>query len=212
MANHGREFSGVQEEALTGTDPLPRGFNSWDARTETILVAGNPAARSLAAGSKALAVAGIRKELRSHVTDTVPGSASGRAATAASGSVAEALVEPESLPLYIPGPGEDPDGMDRVMDHLRAHYRENVPMKVLADLMSLSLRQFHRNFKKRYGMPPNQYLIRIRVLAARDMLVSDKRPVAQIAYDLGFADDTLFIRQFKARMGMTPLQYRKAYR
>jgi len=44
------------------------------------------------------------------------------------------------------------------------------------------------------------------------MLLSDKRPVAKIAYDLGFADDTLFIRQFKARMGMTPLQYRKANR
>jgi AraC-like DNA-binding protein len=102
--------------------------------------------------------------------------------------------------------------MDRVMRYLRDHFRENVPMKALADLVRLSLRQFHRNFKKRFGMPPNQYLIRMRVLAARDMLLSDKRPVAKIAYELGFADDTLFIRQFKARMGMTPLQYRKANR
>jgi AraC family transcriptional regulator len=144
--------------------------------------------------------------MRSHVTDAIPGQVSGGALMAASGTAMETFAADAA------GRGEDPDGMYMVMEHLRAHYRENVPMKVLADLVRLSLRQFHRNFKKCYGMPPNQYLIRMRVLAARDMLVSDKRPVAKIAYDLGFADDTLFIRQFKARMGMTPLQYRKAYR
>jgi AraC-like DNA-binding protein len=104
------------------------------------------------------------------------------------------------------------DGMAVVMRYLREHFREDVPMKVLADLVRLSLRQFHRNFKKHFGMPPNQYLIRMRVLAARDLLISDVRPIAEIAYALGFADDTLFIRQFKSRMGMTPLQYRKSKR
>jgi transcriptional regulator GlxA family with amidase domain len=212
MANHGREFSGVREEALAGPGPSPRGFNPWDARTETILVANNPAMRTLAAGSKAMAVAGIRNALRHSVTDELPDSASGAPAMPATGRAPESLADSLAFPPYAAGTGEDPEGMDQVMEHLRAHYRENVPMKVLADLVRLSLRQFHRNFKKRYGMPPNQFLIRMRVLAARDMLVSDKRPVAKIAYDLGFADDTLFIRQFKARMGMTPLQYRKAYR
>lgn len=204
MANHGREYTGVEEEAFTGADPSPRGFNPWDARTETILVANNPAARTLAVGTKALAATGIRMAIRPSVTEELPEYASGRAA--------EALADAPAFPAYAAGTGEDSEGMDQVMEYLRAHYRENVPMKVLADLVRLSLRQFHRNFKKRYGMPPNQFLIRMRVLAARDMLVSDKRPVAKIAYDLGFADDTLFIRQFKARMGMTPLQYRKAYR
>jgi AraC-like DNA-binding protein len=211
MANHGREYSGVEEEAMAGRGPSPRGFNPWDARTETILVASNPAARSLAAGAKAAAVAGVRKSLRAPVTDELPGPRPD-GPPAASGRAAEFLAEGAAFPPYAAVPGEDPEGMDQVMEYLRAHYRENVPMKVLADLVRLSLRQFHRNFKKRYGMPPNQFLIRMRVLAARDMLVSDKRPVAKIAYDLGFADDTLFIRQFKARMGMTPLQYRKAYR
>lgn len=210
MANRGQEFSDVQDEALADAGPSPRGFNPWDARMETVLVANNPAARTLAAGSKVLAVAGLRRG-PSHVTGTIPSPAA-PASMSASGPASDSVGAEVGLSPYAPGPGEDPDGMETVMEHLRAHYRENVPMKVLADLVRLSLRQFHRNFKKRYGMPPNQYLIRMRVLAARDMLVSDKRPVAKIAYDLGFADDTLFIRQFKARMGMTPLQYRKAYR
>lgn len=202
MANSGREISGVGEEALAGAIPSARGYNPWDARSETILIANHPPARLPGSGAKALALAGIRGAGRPHVTEGLHGDMK------ADGS---ALRDEELLPdpSGIPGDG---DGMDRVMAHLREHFRENVPMKALADLVRLSLRQFHRNFKKRFGMPPNQYLIRMRVLAARDMLLSDKRPVAKIAYDLGFADDTLFIRQFKARMGMTPLQYRKAHR
>lgn len=117
---------------------------------------------------------------------------------------------PATEGFHVPGPAGD--GMDKVQRHLREHFREDVPMQVLADLVRLSLRQFHRNFKKRFGMPPNQYLIRMRVQAASDLLISDSRPIAEIAYALGFADDTLFIRQFKSRMGMTPLQYRKAMR
>jgi transcriptional regulator GlxA family with amidase domain len=124
----------------------------------------------------------------------------------------EAPMQALRFPDVSPDESADSQGLDLVMAYLRDHFRENVPMKALADLVRLSLRQFHRNFKKKFGMPPNQYLIRMRVMAARDMLLSDKRPVAKIAYDLGFADDTLFIRQFKARMGMTPLQYRKANR
>jgi transcriptional regulator GlxA family with amidase domain len=126
-----------------------------------------------------------------------------------------ALARPPILSIRlarVDAPAPEDDGMERVMDHLRAHFREDVPMKVLADLVGLSLRQFHRNFKKRFGLPPNQYLIRMRVMAAREMLVNENRPVADIAYALGFADDTLFIRQFKSRMGMTPLQYRKSRR
>ena len=133
----------------------------------------------------------------------------------ASGSVTDTLPVPApalrrlvlASPVFAGG-----EGMERVLRHLREHFREDVPMQVLADLVRLSLRQFHRNFKKKFGMPPNQYLIRMRVQAASDLLISDSRPIAEIAYELGFADDTLFIRQFKSRMGMTPLQYRKAKR
>lgn len=133
----------------------------------------------------------------------------------ASGSVTDTLPEPapalRRLVLATPAMAGG-EGMERVLRHLREHFREDVPMQVLADLVRLSLRQFHRNFKKKFGIPPNQFLIRMRVQAASDLLISDSRPIAEIAYALGFADDTLFIRQFKSRMGMTPLQYRKSMR
>lgn len=159
--------------------------------------------------SSGLPLTGIRENLpagkgtmEEHITDKFPILGRDRKVIGVMGTT-RVIAKPA-------GPG--PDGMDRVMDYLREHFREEVPMKILADLVRLSLRQFHRNFKKRYGIPPNQFLIRMRVSAAQNMLLTDNRPISEIAYALGFADDTLFIRQFKARMGMTPLQYRKTKR
>lgn len=206
MANLGSEITGTHEETLAGDLQTARGFRPWEMRPESNLgPTATSTVRALAVGPKAPALA-LREAFRPQVTARFPAPDRERAY----GN--EPARTPETLPGAGAGTGEDADGMDRVMGYLNAHFRENVPMKALADIVGLSLRQFHRNFKKQFGMPPNQYLIRMRVIAARDMLVSDKRPVAKIAYDLGFADDTLFIRQFKARMGMTPLQYRKANR
>ena len=201
MANLGSELHETHDETLAGTVPSTRGFRPWETRQETILVANAPGARMHSAGTAGPVLA-LQGSYRTQVTCRFPIPDRGQ----------EAPAQALRFPDVSPGETADSQGLDLVMAYLRDHFRENVPMKALADLVRLSLRQFHRNFKKKFGMPPNQYLIRMRVMAARDMLLSDKRPVAKIAYDLGFADDTLFIRQFKARMGMTPLQYRKANR
>ena len=106
--------------------------------------------------------------------------------------------------------GAGGNDLEPVLNHMRGHFQEDIPMQRLAAMVGVSQRQFHRLFRSHFGISPNQYLIRMRVLAARDLLLSDRRTVAEIAYALGFCDDTLFIRQFKSRMGMTPLQYRKS--
>lgn len=133
----------------------------------------------------------------------------------AGGSVTEAL--PDSAPIpdkagKAGGLSTGAEAMERVVLYLREHVREDVPMQTLAGLVRLSLRQFHRKFKQAFGMPPNQFHIQMRVKAASDLLITDLRPIAEIADALGFSDDTLFIRQFKSRMGVTPLQYRKSKR
>ena len=209
MADSGKDYSGSESNGMAGTLPSAREYRGWENRQSSIAT-GAPQLRSVPAGNRPLAIAAMRpippghdSAARTPATETLPFLDRESAAV-------DVLIAPR-LPLSVnPDAGED--AMDRAMRHLREHFRENVAVKSLAGLARLSLRQFHRNFKKRFGMPPNQYLIRMRVLAARDMLLAENRPISKIAYDLGFADDTLFIRHFKARMGMTPLQYRKAKR
>lgn len=208
MADSGKEYSVAQEDASTGTLAPPREYRVWENQPAAVAT-GAPLVRSVSAGNRPLTIAAMRgmptgrEAVRPAVTGKFPFSEPERASV-------DALIA--ARPAASADPGAIEDAMDRAMRHLREHFRENVPVKSLAGLARLSLRQFHRNFKKRFGMPPNQFLIRMRVLAARDMLLAENRPISKIAYDLGFADDTLFIRHFKARMGMTPLQYRKAKR
>lgn len=185
---------------------------SWRTGADSRFFAKTSAGRFVAAGPLVLSAHALRRD----------GDSAGSAGAGYPAAPEALFRDPASIHSVVPempgagtataGARDGEDGMERVMEYLREHFREDVPMKILADLVRLSLRQFHRNFKKRFGIPPNQYLIRMRVTAAQNMLVSDNRPISEIAYTLGFADDTLFIRQFKARLGMTPLQYRKSRR
>jgi AraC-like DNA-binding protein len=98
--------------------------------------------------------------------------------------------------------------LERAIVHLREHFTEDVPIPVLADMVSMSVRQFQRLFIHFFKVPPSRYRIRMRVLAACDRLSRDGSSVSSIAHDLGFGDQSAFINHFRRQMGVTPLQYR----
>ncbi|MEM6279695.1 MAG: AraC family transcriptional regulator [Verrucomicrobiota bacterium] len=93
-----------------------------------------------------------------------------------------------------------------------ANFNREIPIPSLAKKCGLSVRQFERKFKEHLKTPPQQYIIKMRVHAACDQLRSSRRPIADIATDLGFYDQAAFSRQFRKHMGMTPMYYRKEYR
>jgi AraC-like DNA-binding protein len=55
----------------------------------------------------------------------------------------------------------------------------------------------------RFGLPPHQYLLQLRVDAARRLLAA-KVPASEVAADVGFADQSHFVRRF---LGVTPGRY-----
>lgn len=82
----------------------------------------------------------------------------------------------------------------------------------LAEMSGLSVRQFERKFKQHLKVPPQQFIVKMRVYAACDDLRRSRKSIADIATDFGFYDQAAFSHQFKKHMGMTPMQYRKEYR
>src|SRR4051812_21231066 len=71
---------------------------------------------------------------------------------------------------------------------------------------------FLRLFAATIGVTPHQYLIRTRLRRAARRLGEEDAPVTDIAYDVGFADLSNFIRSFARAAGVSPLQFRKASR
>jgi AraC-like DNA-binding protein len=98
----------------------------------------------------------------------------------------------------------------QVRDLLFDRVAENVRLDELARVAELSRFHLIRLFRRRYGVTPFAYLRNLRVERARDALRSGAA-LAEIAANLGFADQSHLGRAFRQVMGSTPGQYRQSF-
>lgn len=108
-----------------------------------------------------------------------------------------------------------PDGVGpsirRVLDHIDANFANPLPLSGLAELAELSLHRLITVFRSQVGIPPHQYVCRIRVQHARRLL-GQGLPAASVALDSGFCDQSHLTRQFKRHCGVTPGHFAHASR
>ncbi|MDD4369367.1 MAG: AraC family transcriptional regulator [Oscillospiraceae bacterium] len=79
----------------------------------------------------------------------------------------------------------------------------------LARLSGWQVDYFRRQFTARYGMPPHQYLLALRLKQAAQKLVATSDPVAKVAAACGFTNPYHFSRAFRNCYGQPPLAYRR---
>ncbi len=79
----------------------------------------------------------------------------------------------------------------------------------LAKRSGMSVRQFNRRFREVFGTNPRTFLIKTRVQAACEVLRRSDQPIAEIALDFGFCDQSAFTQHFRRHMGLTPAAYRR---
>jgi PAS domain S-box-containing protein len=94
---------------------------------------------------------------------------------------------------------------------IRANLAETIRVNDLADVMSLSENQFRRKFKNEFGFTPQQFILRARLQASGHLLRNSSQPIAILASDSGFSDQSYFTKQFKQFFGVTPLEYRRIW-
>lgn len=97
----------------------------------------------------------------------------------------------------------------RVLDHIEAHFAEDLSVEDLARRAGLSEFHFSRLFKRTIGQSPHQFVISYRVERSARLLADRDRPLADIALSCGFADQAHFARSFKKSTGSTPKEYRR---
>jgi AraC-like DNA-binding protein len=114
--------------------------------------------------------------------------------------------------LDAPGPGTVPaTEFGPVLAYLRDHYHEPITNQQLARLAHLSVRALERKFRASFHVTPQEYLRRLRLHMASRALVYTHRPLAKVALDCGFADQSHFSREFRRHFGRTPRDYRAHY-
>jgi AraC-like DNA-binding protein len=96
----------------------------------------------------------------------------------------------------------------RVISHVEDRYRTSLEVSELARIACLSESQFRKRFVKLFKIAPSKFINRIRVQTAAKLLLSSDDPIAEIALQCGFCDQSYFTRQFSSFFGLTPKRYR----
>lgn len=121
--------------------------------------------------------------------------------------------EPAAVATPSPSRGGLPSWqLRRVTGHIEANIARPIRVETLASLVGLSVGHFTAAFKASTGETPHSYVIGRRVRLAQRLMLETDEPLCQIACACGFADQAHLTRLFGARVGQTPLRWRKAGR
>lgn len=98
----------------------------------------------------------------------------------------------------------------QIINYLNENYNQKISLEQIAHNMYLSPVYISKIFKEETGESPINYLIKIRLEKASDILLkSDNRSIKSIANQVGYEDVYHFSKLFKKYYGISPLYYRK---
>ncbi|NLW07186.1 MAG: response regulator [Clostridia bacterium] len=99
--------------------------------------------------------------------------------------------------------------INRACEYIEANYAKDLTLDGVARQVYLSPCYFSRLFKQIKGCNFVDYLTRVRLQAAKELLLSTNLPVAEIATRAGYRDARYFGQVFKKQEGYTPSVFRK---
>jgi AraC-like DNA-binding protein len=108
--------------------------------------------------------------------------------------------------------GLSPGAMRRVREYVEGHLSDSIDLPTLAAVAGFSIHHFARGFKQSVGVTPHHYLTQKRVERAQDMLAHTELSLSEIAYAMGFSDQSHLARHFRQMLGITPGQFRWSQR
>lgn len=96
-----------------------------------------------------------------------------------------------------------------MLEYIRTHYPEAISTSVITQQFGFHPVYAERLFKANTGYSITQYINKVRIEAAQNLLLNSIRRIETISSLCGFSDVRYFMHVFKKYVGMTPSQYRK---
>lgn len=102
----------------------------------------------------------------------------------------------------------EPPLITRAREFIAGNYSEDLSLAAVAKAVHMSTFYFCKQFKKATGLNFTNYLGRVRVERAKELLLNPNARVSEIAYEVGFQSLTHFNRVFRKITGESPSAYR----
>lgn len=121
------------------------------------------------------------------------------------------LTGPQAAPLFaLVSHNTYLSKMERILKHLHNNFNNRLDVEQLADMANMSSSTFHRNFKQITASSPIQYVKKIRLSRARELLQDQGLKVKQAAAKVGYESPTQFSREFTRYYGLSPSECAKS--
>jgi AraC family transcriptional regulator len=109
----------------------------------------------------------------------------------------------------VPSPEQVQQPMKRVIDFVQAHLNQDLSIEILAHQVGFSPYHFARLFRQTMGESPHQFVLQQRIKRAQCLLKETDVPLAHVALESGFANQSYLTQVFKRHLGLTPRTYRQ---
>ena len=101
----------------------------------------------------------------------------------------------------------------RIIEEVRFLMRENTEKEInlqeIAQKHNIGYSHFRKMFKKYTGVSPGQYHLQLRIIRAKELLVSTDKTIKEISLELGFQTIHYFSIIFKKKVGLSPSEFRQ---
>ena len=91
---------------------------------------------------------------------------------------------------------------------MEQNFQRDLTVEELADVCKLNRSYFSKVFKESMGCPPQEFLIRMRLSKATELMKTSRSSIGDIAVACGYPNQLHFSRAFKKRYGISPREWR----
>lgn len=96
-----------------------------------------------------------------------------------------------------------------VMEYMDAHYADDISTMGISEQFRFNRHRLNELFREATGLSCHQYLVRLRVIKAKELLEKGGISTTQACFESGFNDYSHFIRTFRTLVGVPPGKYAK---
>ncbi len=100
------------------------------------------------------------------------------------------------------------DRLKQILNYIHTNYDQKLKLEDMAEEINLSKYYFCKFFKKYVGKTPIEYLNYYRINKAIELLQKTDKRIMDIALDVGFDNNSYFIKVFKEIKDCTPVEFR----